>query len=145
MGKILAVLDTNVLISAAFRIPDSTPGQILQTLRSQAFILVTSPQIIEEIEEVINRERIIKRTRMSSYERQKFINDLIDISRVVSGADTVQIVKDDPDDDKFIIAAIEGNADYIISGDHHLLDLEKYNGITVLSPAKFLAILKKKT
>ena len=54
MSKLLAVLDTNVLISAAFRKKDSTPDLILKALRDQRFILITTPEILTEIEEVLH-------------------------------------------------------------------------------------------
>ncbi len=137
------VLDTNVLISAAFGIPGSIPDKILQFLKSQKFILIISPSILEEIEDVINREAIIRRTKMSLKEREQFINNLIDIAFIVSGNLNLKVVKDDPDDDKFIVAAVEGYAQYIISGDKHLLNIKSYQGIKILSPKNFVRLLIK--
>lgn len=144
MSKLQVVLDTNVLISAALRIRNSIPDKIYQALKSQEFILITSPQILEEIEEVINREEIVKRTRMSLKDRKQFIHNLIDIAFIVSGDIDIQIVKADPDDDKFIGAALEGRADYIVSGDKPLLNLKEYQEIKVVSPADFAKILAEK-
>ena len=143
MSKLLVVLDTNVLISAAFGIPGSIPDKILQFLKSQKFILIISPSILEEIEDVINREAIIRRTKMSLKEREQFINNLIDIAFIVSGNLNLKVVKDDPDDDKFIVAAVEGYAQYIISGDKHLLNIKSYQGIKILSPKNFVRLLIK--
>jgi putative PIN family toxin of toxin-antitoxin system len=50
----------------------------------------------------------------------------------------IQVVVDDPDDDKFIECALVAKASVIVSGDHHLLELGKYEGIPVLSAAEFL-------
>lgn len=49
-------------------------------------------------------------------------------------------VKDDPDDNKFVEAALEGKAQYIISQDRHLVDMEEYRGIKILRPDRFLAL-----
>ena len=46
----------------------------------------------------------------------------------------------DPADTKYLICAVEGRADYIVSGDHHLIDLVVYQGIRVVTPAEFILI-----
>ena len=50
----------------------------------------------------------------------------------------IEIIKDDPDDNKFIECAVTNKADYIISGDNHLLNLREYRNIKILSPKEFL-------
>ena len=144
MSKLLIVLDTNVLISAAFGIENTIPDQIHRALRKQEFILVTSPEILQEIEEVLNREKIIQITKMTKAEIKKFLQDLIDIAFIVLGNVAVQVVQKDPDDDKFIAAAIEGKADYIVSGDKPLLNIKEYMGIKIISPKDFMRLLKKR-
>lgn len=140
-AKLLAVLDTNVLISASFRIKDSIPDQILQKLRDQKFILITTPEILQEIEEVLNREKVLKITKMTEQEIKKFMQDLIDIAFVVPGNVVVQTVEKDPDDDKFLAAAIEGRANYVVSGDKPLLNIKEYQGIKIVSPVDFISRL----
>ena len=54
----------------------------------------------------------------------------------------LMVIEDDPEDDTIIIAAVEGNADCIVSGDRHLKNLKSYQGIPILSPAEFLAHYK---
>jgi len=53
------------------------------------------------------------------------------------------IIKQDPKDDKFLYAAIDAHADYIVSGDDHLLDLKEYEAIKIVTPNDFLSILEK--
>ena len=48
----------------------------------------------------------------------------------------------DPDDDKFIDCAVSGSADFIVSGDDHLLDLKSVLNVTILKPNSFLELLK---
>jgi predicted nucleic acid-binding protein len=48
----------------------------------------------------------------------------------------------DPDDDKYLFAAREGLAEYVVSGDRHLLDLRTYEGVLIISPRTFLEILQ---
>lgn len=137
------VLDTNVFISASFRRLSPIPNQIYQALKTKQFILITSPSILEEIEEVSAREKIMRLTGMPENERMQFIENLIEIGLVVPGNSDVQVIQDDPDDNKFLSAAIEGFADYIVSGDDDLLNLREYENIRIVSPNDFLTILER--
>lgn len=51
----------------------------------------------------------------------------------------LQVVEEDPEDNTILAAAVEGRADCIISGDRHLKTLSEYQGISILSPAEFVA------
>ena len=55
---------------------------------------------------------------------------------------SLQIVKDDPDDDKFIECALALDAEYIISGDKDLLAVKEYKDIRIITPAEFLILLQ---
>ncbi len=138
MRKLIVVLDTNVLISASFRKKDSVPYQILQALRDEKFILITTREILAEIEEVLHYERVLKVTKMTEQEIKKFIEDLIDLAFIVPGDVVVKTVEKDPDDDKFLAAAKEGRANIVVSGDKPLLNIKEYHGIKVVTPADFL-------
>jgi len=136
------VVDTNVLISGLFGIKDSPSSQILNAIRAQKIILVTSPIILEEIGEVINRNRVVKRTKMSPRERADIMGKLIERSDVTAGEQLLQPVSRDIKDDKFLSCAVEAKADYIVTGDEDLLDLKEYEGIKIVTPRQFLKILK---
>jgi len=56
----------------------------------------------------------------------------------------IKVIDQDPADDKFIIAALEARADYIVSGDQHLLELGAYKNIKIVSPREFVEILEGK-
>lgn len=135
------VTDTNVLISGLFGIKDSPSSQILKAIRTQTVILVTSPVILEEVGDVINRERIIKLTNMSEGERADFINMLIARSDVTPGKQLSSAVGRDIKDDKFLACAVEAKADYLVTGDEDLLVLKEYEGIRIITPIEFLNTL----
>lgn len=143
-NDIRAVVDANVLVSGLFGIKDSPSAQILSAIRTRKIILVTSSVIVEEIEEVINRERIIKLTKMSKDERADFIDKLIERSDVTAGKQLLQLVGRDIKDDKFLACGFEAKADYIVTGDKDLLVLKEYEGIKIVTPRQFLEILNKK-
>ena len=137
------VLDTNILISGLFGIKDSPSSQILKAYRSQKIILATSPAILEEIAEVMNRERILKRTKMSTQERTDFMDELIERSDVTQGEQLIIDASRDMKDNKFLACAYEARADYIITGDQDLLVLKEYEGVKIVTPRQFLKVLGK--
>lgn len=137
------VVDTNVLISGLFGIKDSPSSQILKAISAQKIILVTSPLILEEVGDVINRERIVKLTKMSSSKRMDFMEKLIERSDVTQGKQLSGQVGRDIKDDKFLACAFEAKASYLITGDEDLLVLKEYEGIIIVTPREFLDILNE--
>lgn len=137
------VVDTNVLVSGLFGIENSPSSKILRAIRNQKLILVTSATILKEVADVINRERIVRLTKMTSKERKDLIDKLIERSDITGGKQFSQIVSRDVEDDKFLACGVEGKADYIVSGDRDLLDLKEFEGIRIVSPKEFVAFLEK--
>lgn len=140
---IRAVLDTNILISVLITKKDSAPLRLYKAFTAQKFLLITSPSILAEIEDVINREKIVKYHKLTQKQREAVMEQLLTLCYVTleSVKPETVIIKRDPKDDKFLHAAIEAHADYIVSGDDDLLDLKEYEGIRILSPNDFLAII----
>lgn len=137
---IKVVLDTNVITSATI-LAGGHSSQVLDLWEKGEIEVVLSPPILEEIEDVLNRPRIMKQQWMTREEVQLLVRRLRQSSTVTAGALDLQVVQDDPDDDKFIVAALEGGADYIVSGDPHLKKLKNYQEIKILPPAEFLEII----
>jgi putative PIN family toxin of toxin-antitoxin system len=70
-------------------------------------------------------------------ERQDFLRMFDRIAERVEVVRTVQACRD-PRDDKFLELAVEGEADVIVTGDNDLLTLDPFQGISILTPARFL-------
>ncbi len=135
------VVDTNVLVSGLFGITNASSAKILAAFQEQIIILVTSPLIVAEIAEVINRARIVKLTRMSEEKRKEFINGLISRCDVTAGKQPLQAISRDITDDEFLACAVEGSANYIVTGDDDLLVLKACEGIQIVTPREFEGIL----
>ena len=134
------VLDTNVFISGILS-PNRAPAQILDLVLSGECKLVISPQIIQEIHRVTQYPgiiRLMKKRQIKLEELADTILKIFNLSRITPGAVKVQGVCSDPQDDMFLACALEGQADIIISGDKHLLDLKSYQGIIIVTPAVFM-------
>lgn len=135
-----AVVDTNVFVSGATG--SSSPAEVLDSWREGHYVLVTSESIIEEIAEVLRRPKIRKFTGLAERDIKGIINSLETRAFVVAGEIEVDLVEDDPEDNKFLACAIEGLADYIVTGDKHLLSIVEYQGIEVVKPREFLKKLR---
>ncbi len=134
------VTDTNVLVSS-FLSAYGNPAEILRHAEAGTFELVLSREIIAEFHEVMAYQRVRRRHHMSDVEIAVIVAGWIKFATFVEPTERLNVVLDDPDDDKFLEAAIAGAAEFIVSGDHHLLELKTYRGIRVVTPAVFLAIL----
>ncbi len=137
-----AVLDANVVVSALIR-PQGPPGQILvRLLRDSAFELIASPATLDELRRSLRYPRIRKYFRLPEEELDLWVDALGAIAVVVEGNVSRSVVTADPADDIYIAAAADGLADYIVSGDRHLMDLVQHGGIRIVTPRTFLTLLE---
>jgi putative PIN family toxin of toxin-antitoxin system len=127
-----AVLDTNVLVSSA--LSDGKPAEILKLAEDREFLSVTSLDIVEELRDVLTRDRL----PFKEEQVDELVSKILSISQVFDPQIQLEIIEDDPDDDKILEAAVAGNADCIVSGDSHLLELERHRRISIYSPDEFL-------
>jgi putative PIN family toxin of toxin-antitoxin system len=127
------VVDTNVLVSRLL-LPESVPGQALCRALNQGDILV-SDSTLTELAEVINRPKFDK--YLSKHDRNKFFEILAPLCIRVEIIQRIQACRD-PKDDKFLEVAINGTADFILSGDADLLALHPFHDIPIFSPSQFL-------
>jgi hypothetical protein len=137
---IRVVLDANVFVSAIIS-PIGTPAKILKAWRDEQFHLVLSKEILREIGRVFRYPKIAKRHRWSEPRIRVFVEDLSRLAILTPGVKTLSVIKDDPSDNRYLECAVEGEADYIVSGDEHLLSLENFQGIEILTPRAFLEVL----
>ena len=114
---IRAVIDTNIVVSALITRRQSPPLFIYRAFTLQQFTFVTSGSILEEVEQVLNRDYLVKVHGWTPAQVSAHIDTLATLAMVVPDLSLPQPVSRDPDDDMFIAAALEGKADYIVSGD----------------------------
>ena len=131
-----AVLDANVYVSAFVR-PEGPPGQIVERLlRDRAFELVLSAEITEEVLQALAYPKVLKSAR-TKVEPDLWFEDIVMLAEFVTDQQ-IESVSRDPDDDKYIAAAIEGRASFVVSGDPDLLDIKEHQGVRIVTPRAFL-------
>ena len=137
---IRAVIDANVFISAVIS-PKGNPAKILGAWKADKFQLILSAAILQEIGRVLQYPKIARRHRWSREEIQTFVDDLAHLATMTPGKIHLRVIPEDPSDDAYIECAVEGEAEYLVSGDKHLLDLGTYGSVTILTSRAFLGIL----
>jgi putative PIN family toxin of toxin-antitoxin system len=136
------VLDTNVFISATL-IRGGNEEQILRAWQRGAFDLVLSPEILDELSRALFYEKLRKFRWMTEAEIIALLHTLAQGSALVPGRVRVEASRD-PADNKFLGAAIEARAEYVVSGDRDLLDVKEYRGVRIIRPATLLGLLRKR-
>jgi putative PIN family toxin of toxin-antitoxin system len=131
------VLDTNVFISGIFF--SGPPYQILKSWRDGRIELLVSPSILEEYQRI----GIELASKFRDVDLRPFWDLLAIRAQIVLPPTLPPVIHDDPSDDKFLEAAVAGNASYVISGDKHLLKLREYQGIQTLKPRDFVQMWRK--
>lgn len=135
--KLKVVIDTNTVISAPLS-EDGNPAKIFELLLLEEINNFRSEDITNEIAEVFNREKIKK---LVSEDKINFIIDNYrKFSKLAKPGIKLSVVKEDDDDNRVLECAETANADYIISGDEHLLKLRNYKNVKIVSPKEFFGI-----
>ena len=131
------VLDANLLVSAVISTA-GPPREIVNAWVDERFELVASPTLLEELRDVLDRPRF--RRWVSTETAAEFIDGLAQDAEVIDDPPTQPGLSPDPDDDYLIALARAAGADYLVSGDRHLLDLADPDP-PVLTPRQFLDLL----
>ena len=140
---IRVVLDANQFVSALLK-PGSNPAKIISLINDNKITLLLSDDIISEIAGVLLYPKIMKRHGQSVEYIKSFIEKMRSAAIITKGKLKIDAVKNDPSDNKYLSCALEGRADFIISGDRHLKDFKSYKNIAIVDPGTFLATIKVK-
>ena len=134
--QLRVVFDTNAVVSAAL-FTDSVPGQAL-AVASRVGTVLMSRALSDELGAVLLRPRF---DRYATRERrEEFLRNVMLHAEPVEVTEPVRACRD-PEDDKILELAINGNADYIVTGDDDLLAMNPFRRVAIVSPAEFLAVV----
>lgn len=129
-------MDTNVFVSGIFW-EGNFCSQLIEKWKNKKFELVSSMEIIDELVKTLRDFKI----QMPDSMIEDWRNLIIENSIIVEPTIKLDVIKDDPDDNKFLEAGLTGKIDFIISQDNHLLKLKEYQGIKILNPEEALELL----
>ena len=131
------VLDTNVVVSALLW--GGTPYRLILAAADGNIELCTSPALLLELREVLAREHLASRLAQQRSSVEQAIGFYIELAVNVSPLVTPRVVPGDADDDHVIAAALAGKADFVVSGDRHLLSMGSHEGRPIVTAAEAAA------
>lgn len=134
------VPDANIIISGMFGLP-SHPRKIISLARAKEIVLYGSKQTYDEFCEKVKLNRLRKYWKVQFFTPEKMIleyRSLITMVEPCDEFDGVNIVKADPDDDKYFRVAKACGAPVIVTGDKGVLGIKKHDGIRVVTAAQFV-------
>lgn len=132
-------LDTNILVSAL--IAKGKPRKLVKMIELKKANLVLSNSIIEEFEAVVRRKKFSKYVTLITI--IQFANKIKMLSKITTVKSHFKVIKKDPEDDLILNTAYSGKADYIVSGNQHLLKLKRFRNIEIVNTTKMLKILRR--
>jgi len=134
---IKVVLDTNIIVSSMFW-ELGNPHKLVELAIDNKIKVFTSLEILQELEKILKRdfkepEDIINRQ----------VGLVLEFSDVIKPKVKINVIKEDPDDNKILECAVSSGADFMVTGDKHLLNLKNFGNIKIIKAREFLDIINK--
>lgn len=136
----LIVLDTNVIISALLS-PHGPPAEILARWEAEEFSVAISPSLLAELDRALHYPKVQTHLKQPQETIQALLKRLLITAVVVHPTATLDVIRQDPADNRVLECASAADASYIVTGDEHLLGLREFEGIVILRPAEFFLSL----
>jgi len=140
MGKkVKVVFDTNVWVSIFMK---KTLGEEFSKILGERNIQIyTSEQILKEISKVLFYPKINELLNLSRVSMKEILQNILKSSILIKPKFKLSVIKEDPEDNKILDCALQSKADFIVSGDKHLLKLKKFKKTKIITPREFLEIV----
>ncbi len=135
------VFDTNIWLSAIFWKGEA--NKLVESCISKNIEIIVTEEVLLEITKVLNTEaKFQKFVEDRNQKIEDLIRTILSISTLISPKSRIELIKDHPQDNIILEAALDGGADYIVSYDNHLLNMIEFREIKILGPKEFLEKFK---
>jgi putative PIN family toxin of toxin-antitoxin system len=131
------VADTNIVVSGLLW--RGNPRLVLEAARDGLVSLHTSGVLLDELEEVLRREKFAVRLLRAGVRAHELVLGYGALAKVIEPGKIASVVHADPDDDAVIACAISSQSEIIVSGDSHLLELKEYYDIRIITALELIA------
>ena len=128
------VIDTNIFVSSFFW--KGNPRKVFDRVIDGFDELFITDEILNEIKSVMSKEKF----NLEKHEVEDYIKIIEHFSHKIFFDNEIENISRDPDDNKILKCGLDGQVDYIVSGDNDLLVLKEYKGIKIISPKEYLEI-----
>jgi len=135
------VLDSTVLVSA-FLTAHGAADAVIQRARDGRVLVYASDAILEETQKVLAYSRLVQRHRYTEQDEQAFCQRVRAAVVLVSPLPPFLAICHDPNDDRVLACARAAEVSYLVTRDKDLLVLQRYEGVTMITPEAFLAFLR---
>jgi putative PIN family toxin of toxin-antitoxin system len=133
VGSRKAVFDTNIFISGYLW--TGSARKAIEKVRQKQWVHLISDETVNELIRVLAYTKF----GLTPTEMEPIIRDILNISERVNVRSKLNIISADPTDNIFLNLALDGKANVIVSGDHHLLDVKRFQDIPIISVRNFLS------
>lgn len=131
------------MLVSAFLQQQGVSAELLRTLETGGLRLCLAPEILAETRQTLILKRHIRgRFGYPDDDVEEYLNWLVERARFIGNLSLLRVVPRDPDDDMIVACAIKADADYIVTRDKHLLEVDGLRGIAVVTPEAFMTWLR---
>lgn len=141
VNSVRVILDINIVLSGLFW--HGPPHTLLNCVRDGMLTLVSSPALLAELAEVIERPKFDAILEQSNTSRERSLIEIQALAEVITAGPLPVPVCRDADDDAVLACALAAQADLIVSGDSDLLTLQEYEGIRIVNATTAISLLKQ--
>ncbi len=133
------VADTNIVVSGLLW--RGNPRRVLDAARDGIIELFTSTILLEELEDVLSREKFALRLEVAKVTAHDLVLGYAALAAVVEAESIEPVILADPDDDAVLACALAAQCEVITSGDSHLFDLKQYKEVRILTASELVSEL----
>ncbi len=120
-----------------------SPAKIIKAAEAKKISILISEEILGEINQTLVYPRLKQIYEEAGVNRVELMEIVMRKGKLIEVLTKVDCAPEDPSDNKFIECASAGEADYVVSGDKHLLKIGNYKKIKILPVNEFLKTLKE--
>ena len=120
-----------------------SPANIIKAAEEGRISIIASEQIVREINQTLAYPRLREIYEGAGIGRDELIEAVLRVAKMVEVTKKIELIQEDPADNKFLECALDGKADYIVSGDSHLLRIGQYQRIQILTVRQFTKLMKE--
>ena len=136
------VIDTNVVVAGLLW--TGSPRLLIELAKSGEVALFTSSVLLDELARILTRKKFEHRITATGVSHEDLVLGYADLAHVVAPALIGRVVPRDIDDDAVIACAVSAQADLVVSGDRHLLEVKGYQGISIVTVTEALRRLAQR-
>jgi len=140
--KFKVVLDTNVWVSAILW--GGLPAKIVSLAEEKSVEIVLSEEILREINRILGYNRLREVYEQAGVSKDALMSIIVTIGRLVDVVTRLNVVPEDDSDNRILECALDGDAEYVVTGDRHLLRLRNFKKVKILSVREFIRLTRKK-